>query len=98
MSVIVDNKLIEHLSHLARLHINEKEIESLKGDMQQMIDFVNVLQEVDTSGIEPLLNMASQKNVLRDDVVVENTSKQDILLNAPHKDNNFFKVPKVIKK
>lgn len=98
MYVEVDNRLIEHLSHLARLNVNEVEREELKVDLQKMINFVNTLQEVDTTGVKPLLSIASQNNVLRDDVVISNTSKEDILLNAPNKNNNFFKVLKVIKK
>lgn len=98
MNVKVDNKLVEHLSHLARLNVNEGEREELKEDLQKMIDFVNTLQEVDTIGVKPLLSMASQSNLLREDVVVYRTSKEDILLNTPNKSNDFFKVPKVIKK
>lgn len=98
MYVKVDNILIEHLSHLARLNVNEVEREELKVDLQKMINFVNNLQEVDTTGVKPLLSIALQNNVLRDDVVISNTSKEDILLNAPNKNNNFFKVLKVIKK
>jgi len=98
MNVKVDNQLIEHLSHLSRLNVNDDERESLKVDLQKMIDFVNTLQEVDTNGIKPLLSMASQNNVLRNDFVESNSLKEDILLNAPNKDNDFIKVPKVIKK
>lgn len=98
MNVKVDNKLVEHLSHLARLNVNEGEREELKEDLQKIIDFVNTLQEVDTIGVKPLLSMASQSNLLREDVVVYRTSKEDILLNTPNKSNDFFKVPKVIKK
>jgi aspartyl-tRNA(Asn)/glutamyl-tRNA(Gln) amidotransferase subunit C len=63
-----------------------------------MIGFVDKLKELDTSGIEPLLHMTANNNMLREDEVKNMLSQQEALKNAPLHDNQFFKVPKVIKK
>lgn len=94
----VNDELIEKLAHLARLEIKPEEKEGLKGDLQKMIAFIEKLNELDTSGVEPLLFMTNEVNVLREDKVVPSISRDEALLNAPLKDEQFFKVPKVIKK
>ena len=70
----------------------------IKKDLQKMISFIEKLNELDTSGVEPLLFMTDEVNVLRDDEVKGSIARKDGLLNAPLKDEEFFKVPKVIKK
>jgi aspartyl-tRNA(Asn)/glutamyl-tRNA(Gln) amidotransferase subunit C len=96
--MIVNDELVEKLAHLARLKIRPEEKESLKGDLQKMIAFIEKLNDLDTTGVEPLLFMTDEVNVLRDDVVIPATTREEALLNAPLKDDVFFKVPKVIKK
>jgi aspartyl-tRNA(Asn)/glutamyl-tRNA(Gln) amidotransferase subunit C len=66
--------------------------------MQRVIDFVEKLNEVDTKGVEPLIFMTDEQNVLREDVAVTEVSKQDALRNAPVKDSDYFKVPRVVDK
>jgi aspartyl-tRNA(Asn)/glutamyl-tRNA(Gln) amidotransferase subunit C len=63
-----------------------------------MISFIEKLNEIDTSGVEPLLFMTDEVNVLREDEVKGSISRDEALLNAPLKDDRFFKVPKVIRK
>ncbi len=94
----VTDATIENLAHLARLRFDEKEKESVKKDLQNMIAFVEQLNEIDTTGVEPLLHMSDTVNVLRDDVVKGSVSRAEALRNAPLKDEEFFKVPTVIKK
>jgi aspartyl-tRNA(Asn)/glutamyl-tRNA(Gln) amidotransferase subunit C len=94
----VNDKLIDNLANLARLKFNEQEKKEIKNDLQRMIAFVEKLQEVDTSGTEPLLHMTEAMNVYREDEVKHSMSKQQALTNAPSADDNYFKVPKVIKK
>jgi aspartyl-tRNA(Asn)/glutamyl-tRNA(Gln) amidotransferase subunit C len=89
---------IDKLSNLAQLQFNETEKLSLKTDLEKMIGFINQLDNVDTTGIEPLQHISDAVNVLRDDELKGSLSKQEALLNAPSKDEQFFKVPKVIKK
>ena len=94
----VDDVLIDKLSRLAMLQFNDEEGEQIKKDLQQMIGFVDKLKELDTTGIEPLLHMSNETNVLRDDAPGEMLTQQQALQNAPVHDDKFFKVPKVIKK
>lgn len=63
-----------------------------------MISFVEQLNEVNTAGIEPMLHMGNAANMLREDVQQGSVSREEALLNAPESDNEFFIVPKVIKK
>ncbi|MCU7548718.1 Asp-tRNA(Asn)/Glu-tRNA(Gln) amidotransferase subunit GatC [Chitinophagaceae bacterium LB-8] len=94
----VDDALIEKLSKLSLLQFNEAEKEEIKSDLQKMIGFVDKLQELDTTGIEPLLHMSEEVNVLRDDIPGNMLTREEALKNAPHHDGQYFKVPKVIKK
>ncbi len=94
----VNNELIDKLAHLSRLQFNDAEKEELKTDLQKMIHFVEKLNEIDTTGIEPILHMSDNVNVLREDEVKNSIDRADGLKNAPHQDGVFFKVPKVIKK
>lgn len=90
--------MVDKLAHLARLQFNSSEKEEIKHDLQKMIQFVEKLNEVDTTGIVPILHMSDGINVLRDDVVKGSIDRSAGLKNAPKQDGEFFKVPKVIKK
>lgn len=94
----VTTQIVENLAHLARLRFNEEEKAAIQVDLQRMIAFVEQLEELDTTGVEPLLHMSDTVNVLREDVVKGSVTRQEALLNAPLPDNTFFKVPTVIKK
>jgi aspartyl-tRNA(Asn)/glutamyl-tRNA(Gln) amidotransferase subunit C len=97
-SMEVNDALVDKLANLARLQFNDIEKENIKNDLQRMIRFVEKLNEVDTTGVEPLLHMSEEVNVLRDDEVQGSISRAEGLQNAPVHDGEFFKVPKVIKK
>jgi aspartyl-tRNA(Asn)/glutamyl-tRNA(Gln) amidotransferase subunit C len=94
----VNDTLVDKLANLARLQFDETEKVAIKKDLQRMIQFVEKLNELDTTGVAPLLHMSDRVNALREDVVKGSISREDALLNAPLKDTQFFKVPKVIKK
>jgi len=94
----VNDDLINNLSQLARLEFNAAEKEEIKNDLQKMIAFIDKLNELDTTGVEPLLHMSDNINVLREDEVKGSIGREDALKNAPVHDDQFFKVPKVIKK
>ena len=80
------------------LKFNEAEKEEIKADLQKMIGFIDKLQELDTTGVEPLMHMSEEINVLREDIPGPMLNQQEALQNAPHHDDQYFKVPKVIKK
>jgi aspartyl-tRNA(Asn)/glutamyl-tRNA(Gln) amidotransferase subunit C len=94
----VNDALVDKLAHLAKLHFNDEQKTEIKDDLQKMIAFVEKLNELDTTGIKPLLHMSDEVNVLREDEVKGSISREKALQNAPLHDGQFFKVPKVIKK
>ena len=94
----VNDQLIDKLASLSRLQFDATEKAAIKTDLQNMIQFIDQLNELDTTGIEPLLHMSDNVNVLRADEVQGSISRDEALKNAPVHDEQFFKVPKVIQK
>jgi len=94
----VNDALIDNLSNLARLEFSAEEKEDIKKDLRRMIEFVEKLGELDTTGVEPLLHMSPAINVLREDIPEGSVSREEALANAPATDGTYFKVPKVIRK
>lgn len=94
----VNDALIDKLANLSRLQFDESEKEEIKGDLEKMIGFIDKLNELDTSGVEPLLHMSENINVFRKDEVKGEINREEVFRNAPLHDGEFFKVPKVIKK
>ncbi|HQW84665.1 MAG TPA: Asp-tRNA(Asn)/Glu-tRNA(Gln) amidotransferase subunit GatC [Ferruginibacter sp.] len=94
----VNDALVEKLANLARLKFEDTERDCIKLDLQKMIRFVEKLNELDTSGVEPLLHIGDNVNILRDDEVKGSITRDEGLKNAVIHDDQFFKVPKVIKK
>ncbi len=94
----VDDALIDKLSKLAMLQFSEEEKGEIKSDLEKMIGFVDKLKELDTTGVEPLLHMSDNTDILREDVPGNMVNREDALKNAPLHDDQYFKVPKVIKK
>lgn len=94
----IEESLIDKLAHLSRLEFSQEEKSVLKSDFEKMLDFVNKLNELDTSGVEPLLHISSNVNVLREDISGNEISREQALSNAGLKDESFFMVPKVINK
>jgi aspartyl-tRNA(Asn)/glutamyl-tRNA(Gln) amidotransferase subunit C len=94
----VTDELVEKIAHLARLHIPETEKESVKEELHQMIQFVDKLNEINTTNISPLQHMSENSNAVREDKVTGSCTTAEGLKNAKLTDGIFFKVPKVIKK
>jgi aspartyl-tRNA(Asn)/glutamyl-tRNA(Gln) amidotransferase subunit C len=94
----VNDTLVDKIAHLARLQFDDVEKTTIKADLQKMIAFVEKLNELDTTGVVPLLHMSDNINILREDEVKGSISSEEGLRNAPLHDTQFFKVPKVIKK
>lgn len=94
----INDQMIDHLAQLAKLTFKEEEKDQIKQDLQQMIDFVGKLQEIDTTGKDPLIHMTLDPGPLRADVVEEGKGAFATLKNAPKKTDEFFVVPKVIQK
>jgi aspartyl-tRNA(Asn)/glutamyl-tRNA(Gln) amidotransferase subunit C len=94
----VDEKLVDDLAHLSRLRFKPEEKESIRKDMEKIIGFVEKLNELDTTGVEPLRHMSEVVNVMRNDEVKGSISRETALSNAPFHDGTFIKVPKVLSK
>jgi aspartyl-tRNA(Asn)/glutamyl-tRNA(Gln) amidotransferase subunit C len=94
----VNDALVDKLANLARLNFEADEKAAIKDDLQKMIQFVEKLNELDTTGVEPLLHMSDNINILRADEVKGSISREAGLQNAATHDEQFFKVPKVIRK
>ncbi len=94
----IDVKLISRLEELARLELSVEERERLQKDLNNILKMVEKLEDLDTTGVEPLVYVSEEQNVLREDIVKNQVEKKKALMNAPDKNENFFKVPKVIKK
>lgn len=94
----VNDELIANLSNLARLEFDAAEKTQIREDLQRMIEFIERLDELDTTGVEPLLHLSPETDVLRDDIPGGSVSREEALSNAPATDGTYFKVPKVIRK
>ena len=95
----IDKETVDKIAHLARLEYNTNEAkEEIIKDMNNMLGFIDKLNELDTSNIEPLIYMSDETNVLREDDVKQEITHAEALKNAPQKDSDYFKVPKVIEK
>ncbi len=94
----VNNELIDKLAELSRLEFDEQSKEEIKKDLTNIIRFVEKLNELDLTDVEPLTYITDEKNVLRKDEVKHTVTKAEALSNVPLKDSDYIKVPKVIKK
>jgi aspartyl-tRNA(Asn)/glutamyl-tRNA(Gln) amidotransferase subunit C len=92
----VDLETVDKIAHLARLELSADEKQDTMKDMNRILTFMDKLNEVDTSAVEPLVYMNTDVNVLREDVVKQEITHEEALLNAPEKDESFFHVAKVI--
>jgi len=94
----ITDKMIEKLADLSRLNFDGDERGKMKGDLEKMIAFVDTLNSINTDGVEPLIYMTNEPLELRKDSVGIELSQADALSNAPSKDSDYFKVPKVLDK
>ncbi len=94
----IDVQLIDKLAELSKLEFNEADKNEIQKNLGNILDLVEKLQEVDTEGVEPLVYMNENTGVFRKDAIVNTTSKEEALKNAPSKDSDYIKVPKVISK
>ena len=94
----IDRSLINKLAELSKLEFNEEDAAEIQKNLGNILDLVEKLNEVDTEGVEPLIYMNENIDVFREDKVKQVISKEEGLKNAPDKDSDYIKVPKVISK
>lgn len=94
----ITEELIDHIAHLARLEFKGEDKVSIQKDMERMIEFVDKLSEIDTANVEPLIFMSEEINRVREDVPQITVTHEEALMNAPKKDSDYFRIPKVLDK
>ena len=89
----IDDEMLEYVGILAKLDIEDGEKEQVRSDMEKMLDYVDTLNELDTNGVEPLVQAIGSENVFREDVVTNGDEKESMLANAPEKKDGQYLVP-----
>ncbi|MEX2601050.1 MAG: Asp-tRNA(Asn)/Glu-tRNA(Gln) amidotransferase subunit GatC [Balneolaceae bacterium] len=92
----VTNDDVQYVANLARLQLSDEETERLKKDMNRILDYMETLNELDTSGIEPLEHVTDMSVSFRKDEALDPLSHEEALKNAPDADSDYFRVPRVI--
>ena len=87
---------VEKIAHLSRLKVVPEEADKLVGEMNEILSWMQKLDELSTDGVEPLIHMSEEVNQLRDDVAYRQMSTREALQNVPVKDTDYIRVPKVI--
>lgn len=87
---------IIHIAKLAMLNLSDKEIDSYTKNMQEILNYAEIINKIDTSNIDETIGVAEQKNIFRKDEIVEFKTRDDLLQNAPSQDEGMFQIPKVI--
>ena len=92
----VDLAIVKRVAHLARISVSDAEAEALRGELNAILGFVEQLNEVDVSGVEPMTSVLPMAMKKRADVVTDGGKADDILANAPARADHYFLVPKVV--
>lgn len=92
----VDKDTVKRIARLARIRVTEEQLESYQGELNAILGFVEQLNEVDVSGVEPMTSVTPMALRMREDKVTDGSYAERIVVNAPLKDDNFFMVPKVV--
>ena len=92
----VDEKLVRRIAHLARIKVSDEDVQHLEGELTSILGFVDLLSEVDTDNVEPMTSAVDREMLLREDVVTDGGYPDDIVKNAPERDDHYFMVPKVV--
>jgi aspartyl-tRNA(Asn)/glutamyl-tRNA(Gln) amidotransferase subunit C len=96
MAKRIDEAQVRKVAKLSRLDLTEMEVEEFTGQLSAILDYVEKMNELDTDGVEPLAHCLPISNVFRRDRVKESLGTEKALANAPQRDGNFFKVPKIL--
>ena len=92
----IDKETVDKLSTLAKLEFENEAKDGIINDLNRVLTFIDKLNELNTEGVEPLVYMTDEVNVMREDEVRVEISQQEALKNAPEKDSDYFRVHKVI--
>jgi aspartyl-tRNA(Asn)/glutamyl-tRNA(Gln) amidotransferase subunit C len=92
----IDAAAVRKVAKLSRLELSDAEVEEFTGQLSAILDYVAKMNELDTEGVEPLAHCLPVSNVFRADSVKESLGTEETLANAPERDGEFFKVPKIL--
>ncbi|PPD43048.1 MAG: Asp-tRNA(Asn)/Glu-tRNA(Gln) amidotransferase GatCAB subunit C [Methylocystis sp.] len=92
----VDSAVVRRIAHLSRIAVEENEVERLRGELNAILAFVETLAEVDVEGVDPIASVLPMQMKKRADVVTDGGIADEVLANAPVKEDHYFVVPKVI--
>jgi aspartyl-tRNA(Asn)/glutamyl-tRNA(Gln) amidotransferase subunit C len=92
----VDAATVKRVAHLARIRVSDEEAEALRGELNAILGFVEQLNEVDVTGVEPMTSVLPMPMKKREDRVTDGGKAEDIIANAPATENHYFLVPKVV--
>ncbi|MEJ0056426.1 MAG: Asp-tRNA(Asn)/Glu-tRNA(Gln) amidotransferase subunit GatC [Bacteroidota bacterium] len=92
----IDRAVLDKIAHLSRLEFDEKDADKIMTEMSAIVTWVEQLNEINTDGVEPLTTMSHEINALREDEVKPHLPHDKALINAPKKDADYFRVPKVL--
>jgi len=93
---VISDETMEYVGILAKLELTQEERQAAKKDMERMLDYIDKLNELDTSGVEPMSHVFSVNNVFREDIVEDRDGGEDTLANAPERRERAFVVPKTV--
>jgi len=96
MTQTIDTKTVQHMAYLVRLGITEEEAQKFSGQFTSIIEYFNMLNEVDTENVPPASDITNNTNVLREDVAKPSMSREEFLNNAPQSERGYVKVPTVL--
>ncbi len=96
MANIISDETIDYVGILSKLELSDQEKEQAKKDMGRMLDYIDKLNGLDTSQVEPMSHVFPVHNVFREDVVTNGDVREDILENAPEQKDGQFQVPKTV--
>lgn len=96
MANIITDETIDYVGILAKLELSSEEKEQAKKDMANMLDYIDMLNELDTDGVEPMSHVFPVHNIFREDVVVNGDVRDEMLKNAPEEKDGSFMVPKTV--
>ena len=96
MAKKIDQNQVRKVAKLSRLDLTEAEVEEFTGQLSAILEYVEKMNELDTAGVEPLAHCLPVSNVLREDSAKESLGTEKVLANAPQRDGEFFKVPKIL--
>ena len=92
----ITRKDVEHVAHLARLNLSDDELQTMTGQLDNILSYVDTLEELDTSDVQPTSHVFSVTNAFREDVEKESLSQEEAVKNGPQQNGEMFQVPRII--